>query len=154
MWRHDAECEKQFLVRQSEKGKKSGVIRKAKIEPLQAQALRLSQEHSLNQEQIAQRLGKDQSTISRWLKILKGQVSSPPKSHQPNWFQRLQTWLALKRKAVHKMPNAFVVDDDKYGLNKHAENQQCNAKFRLFKPFDHQMSRYVFLFMHKPKSDI
>lgn len=99
MWRHDAECEKQFLVRQSEKGKKSGVIRKAKIEPRQAQALRLSQEHSLNQEQIAQRLGKDQSTISRWLKILKGQVSSPPKKSSAKLVSTLTNLVGIEAKS-------------------------------------------------------
>ena len=94
VWKHDGECEQRFIERQSNKGKKSGVVRRAVIEPLKQKAFLLWQKGKHTQEQIAQQLNKSQETISRWLKEMKSMQVSPSKR---SWLDVLRGALMKKR---------------------------------------------------------
>ncbi|ULJ59365.1 replication initiation protein [Wielerella bovis] len=58
VFKHDAECEKRFLERQSQKGKRSGVIRRERIESLKAIAYKWAIQNKMKQEDIAFFLNK------------------------------------------------------------------------------------------------
>lgn len=80
VFKNDAECEKRFLERQSQKGKKSAMIRRKIIEPFKLIAYKWSTQNKMKQEDIAFFLNKSQETISRWLKEI------ATKKHLIDWF--------------------------------------------------------------------
>ena len=70
VWRRDAQAERDFLVRQAEKGRRGGVAsglsRAARSEDKRASA-RLMASQGMTQRQIAAELGVSQPTIASWL---------------------------------------------------------------------------------------
>jgi len=70
VWHRDAQAEKDFLVRQAEKGRKGGVAKGLANEDKRESARRM-RDQGMTQREIAAALGVSQPTVSLWLRDIK-----------------------------------------------------------------------------------
>lgn len=155
VWKHDGECEQRFIERQSNKGKKSGVVRRAVIEPLKQKAFLLWQKGKHTQEQIAQQLNKSQETISRWLKEMKSMQVSPSKR---SWLDVLRGALMKKRAQQQKQnqehSHSGCLKTDTQTEVTHTQIKS-NPKPKYVPIALITLAHFYFYwFMHEPKSDL